>query len=52
VPYLRTRLAELYREAAQSGASPAELHPGVQIRMTRLPGLLAGALRLVDELAP
>jgi hypothetical protein len=26
--------------------------PGVQIRMTRLPGLLAGALRLVDELAP
>jgi hypothetical protein len=25
---------------------------GVQIRMTRLPGLLAGALRLVDELAP
>jgi hypothetical protein len=26
MPYLRTRLAELYREAAQSSASPAETH--------------------------
>lgn len=127
VPYLRTRLAELYREGTQSGTSPADTHrllvvslpsrpdpwrrmalaivvghdlraafPGgetlslarrngitgtglaialvrvradlpmryarlrrtirggldAQLRMTRLPGLLPEALRLVDELAP
>jgi hypothetical protein len=120
VPYLRTRLAEVYREAEQGGNSPAETHRllvvglprrpdpwrrlalpiligrdlraafpggetlslarpgpaialvparrdlpvryarlrrniqatfGTQIRMTPLPGRLAEALRLVDELA-
>jgi hypothetical protein len=127
VPYLRTRLAEVYREADQHGSSPADTHRllvvslprrpdpwdrmalailvghelrtvfpggetlclarrngitgsgpaialvreradlpmryaklrrriqetfGAQIRMTRLPGGLAEALRLVDELSP
>ena len=123
LPYLRTRLAEVYREAEQGGASPADTHRllvvmlprhpdpwrrmalailvghdlraafpggetlslarrtgpgpaialvrargdlplryarlrrsiqatfGTQIRMTRLPGMLTEALRLVDELA-
>jgi hypothetical protein len=123
LPYLRTRLAEVYREAEQGGTSPADTHRllvvrlprrpdpwrrmalailvghdlraafpggetlslarrtgpgpaialvrahgdlplryarlrrsfqatfGTQIRMTRLPGLLTDALRLVDELA-
>jgi hypothetical protein len=123
LPYLRTRLAEVYREAEQGGTSPADTHRllvvglprrpdpwrrmalailvghdlrsafpggetlslarragpgpaialvrahgdlplryarlrrsiqasfGTQIRMTRLPGLLTEALRLVDELA-
>jgi len=37
VPYLRTRLAELYREAAQAGASPAETHRLLVLSLPRQP---------------
>ena len=66
MPYLRTRLAEVYREAEQAGTSPADTHRllvvglprrsiqatfGIQIRMIPLPGRLSEALRRVDEVA-
>lgn len=35
VPYLRTRLAEVYREAAQNGTSPAETHRLLVVRLPR-----------------
>jgi hypothetical protein len=37
LPYLRTRLAEVYREAAQAGASPAQSHRLVVVRLPRRP---------------
>jgi len=35
LPYLRTRLAEVYREAEQGGTSPADTH---RLLVVRLPG--------------
>jgi hypothetical protein len=35
VPYLRTRLAEVYREAAQNGTSPADTHRLLVVRLPR-----------------
>lgn len=37
VPYLRTRLAEVYREAEQGGTSPAETHRLLVVRLPRRP---------------
>jgi hypothetical protein len=37
VPYLRTRLAEVYREAEQDGRSPAETHRLLVVRLPRRP---------------
>jgi hypothetical protein len=37
VPYLRTRVAEVYREAGQLGTSPADTHRLVTIRLSRQP---------------
>lgn len=38
VPYLRTRLAEIYRDAAQAGTSPARTHRLVVVQMSRQAG--------------
>ncbi len=38
VPYLRTRLAEIYREADQAGTSPARTHRLVVVELTRQAG--------------
>ena len=66
MPYLRTRLAEVYREAEQQApARPTrtgwlvvglprrsiQATFGIQIRMIPLPGRLSEALRRVDEVA-
>jgi hypothetical protein len=53
VPYLRTRLAELYREAGQLGISPAHTHRLIVI--SQLPRAdpwrrMAGAIRLGHDL--
>jgi hypothetical protein len=37
VPYLRTRLGELYREAAQRGTSPADTHRLLVVSLPRPP---------------
>ena len=37
VPYLRTRLAEVYRQAEQDGNSPAETHRMLVVRLPRRP---------------
>ncbi len=37
VPYLRTRLAEVYREAAQRGSSPADTHRLLVVNLPRRP---------------
>jgi hypothetical protein len=37
VPYLRTRLAEVYRQAEQDGNSPAETHRLLVVRLPRRP---------------
>ena len=37
VPYLRTRLAEVYRQAEQDGSSPAETHRLLVVRLPRRP---------------
>jgi hypothetical protein len=37
LPYLRTRLAEVYREAEQGGTSPADTHRLLVIRLPRRP---------------
>jgi hypothetical protein len=37
VPYLRTRLAEVYREAGQAGTSPADTHCLLVVRLPRRP---------------
>jgi hypothetical protein len=37
LPYLRTRLAELYREAAQDGTSPADSHRLLVVSLPRRP---------------
>jgi hypothetical protein len=36
-PYLRTRLAEVYREAEQAGASPADTHRLLVVRLPHRP---------------
>jgi hypothetical protein len=37
LPYLRTRLAEVYREAEQGGTSPADTHRLLVVRLPRRP---------------
>lgn len=37
LPYLRTRLAEVYREAGQGGTSPADTHRLLVVRLPRRP---------------
>jgi hypothetical protein len=37
LPYLRTRLAELYRDAEQGGTSPADTHRLLMVRLPRRP---------------
>jgi hypothetical protein len=37
LPYLRTRLAELYRDAEQGGTSPADTHRLLVVRLPRRP---------------
>lgn len=53
LPYLRTRLAELYREAAQLGTSPAQTHRLLVISLRRRPDAwhrMAAAILLGHDL--